>query len=882
MKLKRYQEKALDRLEAFCTDAVLRGPERAFNDITGERAVAETLGTMFSPYKPLEGLPQVPRVCLRLPTGAGKTIIAAHAIPRISKALLGTSGAAKPTVIWFAPSNAIRTQTLQALRDPYHPYHRALRDQLGTINVFDVDDFDLLPAQDIGTKANIFVSTIQALKVEDTDIRRAYAHNEDLEPHFARLLARATQTGELEAVSDTDLSPRFSFANLLHLVRPIMIVDEAHNAVTGLTDVMQKRLNPCAVLELTATPRPANNTLYNVGVDAVHKAAMIKLPIRLRLDREWETTLLKAVQQREALERLAERDPKYIRPIALYQAEKKNLAVPVERLREFLVEELNVPEEQIAIATGTVRDLDGHDLLSPTGPASEIRHVITVQALKEGWDCPFAYVFASVANVKSKTDAEQLLGRVMRQPFTEFRVQPELNRAYAFLASSDFHDTVGTLREKLVSGLGLTEGEVDDAVEFEQPELDHGLFGPRSPTPPRSDAVAIVTPEVADAVEKAATTARVAPNADGTSSITFDGVPGKAEIDAIADQLPDDLKAEFKTRASAYREKNAARTSPADEGEILFLPGLSADMDGRVVPLDPDTYADFADFSLKDLDPTLSVHDFRLQDKGGEFVLGLRDGEIQYAAAEPTGLMDSLGLLDLDIAALAGRLARELRHPMTGHGELVGWVSRALSHLTDKRGLDATQIAAAIFPLARVLRQRLNTHRDTRTQAVFESVLRDGRLRLGQEGFTFRHGMFADVRTQPRDGYAWSKHFLGPDRIPAFDGKSLGDEVLAARDVDSHPAVQYWARNPSQHRESFRLPLSQNNFYPDFVAKLIDGRLAVIEYKGEHLADGSDTREKVAVGRAWEAVMQGRGVFVLLEKQSEAGNVREQLDAAFQ
>ena len=64
-----------------------------------------------------------------------------------------------------------------------------------------------------------------------------------------------------------------------------MIVDEAHNAVTGLTRDLQARLNPSAIVEFTATPRGANNVLVSVTAEALKAEEMIKLPIRVRAAR---------------------------------------------------------------------------------------------------------------------------------------------------------------------------------------------------------------------------------------------------------------------------------------------------------------------------------------------------------------------------------------------------------------------------------------------------------------------------------------------------------------------------------------------------------------------------------------------------------------------
>ncbi len=86
------------------------------------------------------------------------------------------------------------------------------------------------------------------------------------------------------------------------------------------------------------------------------------------------------------------------------------------------------------------------DLLSPDCP---IRYIITVNALKEGWDCPFAYVLATVANRTSAVDVEQILGRVLRLPYTQKNRSEVLNLSYVITSSADFHQTL----EKVVAGL---------------------------------------------------------------------------------------------------------------------------------------------------------------------------------------------------------------------------------------------------------------------------------------------------------------------------------------------------------------------------------------------------------------------------------------------
>lgn len=76
-------------------------------------------------------------------------------------------------------------------------------------------------------------------------------------------------------------------------------------------------------------------------------------------------------------------------------------------------------------------------------------YIITVNALKEGWDCPFAYILASLANRTSTVDVEQILGRILRQPYAMQHSSPLLNTSYVLTNSVDFHTTL----EKIVVGL---------------------------------------------------------------------------------------------------------------------------------------------------------------------------------------------------------------------------------------------------------------------------------------------------------------------------------------------------------------------------------------------------------------------------------------------
>lgn len=379
MKLKQYQADTLTVLRRFLEEARVGGPKNAYDTLTTEPEQARRLGRYRTGYTALDGLPGTPYVCLRLPTGGGKTILAAHAIGVARDAWIEKD---HPLVLWLVPSNTIRLQTVDALWNTRHPYRRTL-DTLfgGRVRVFDIADFTTIRPHDIRDNACVVVGTIQTLRVNNTEGRKVYAHNENMEPHFSAVPKSTPGLEQWDGSTDKVGDPRFSFANLLHMHRPLMIVDEAHGAVTGLTRDMQVRVNPCAIIEFTATPRFNSNILHSVTAQELKAEEMIKLPIILTEHNSWQVAVNGAIASRAALADAAKGEADYVRPIVLFQAQSRDQEVTTELLKRHLMEVEQIPEERIAIATGYQRELDGIDLFDPK---CRIEYVITIEALKEG------------------------------------------------------------------------------------------------------------------------------------------------------------------------------------------------------------------------------------------------------------------------------------------------------------------------------------------------------------------------------------------------------------------------------------------------------------------------------------------------------------------
>lgn len=288
---------------------------------------------------------------------------------------------------------------------------------------------------------------------------------------------------------------KHSLANWFHLHRPIIVLDEAHKNIGGKAfQESLPRLNPLCMIDLTATPVyknkvVANNVLYSVSAAELKTAQMIKLPIVLTEHPDgWQACLRDALLQRQKLELDAQKDPQYIRPILLVQAEPKNGEATVEVVRAHLINEMHVPEAQIAVSTGSTKELNDVNLFAPS---CDIRVVITVEALKEGWDCSFAYVLASLQNMNSAVDVEQILGRVLRMPYAQSRPIETLNKAYAHVIADNVAQAAAALKDRMVENMGFNRWEADLALNTQ---------GRLPVDQVQNDGVAPIVPETAVSV----------------------------------------------------------------------------------------------------------------------------------------------------------------------------------------------------------------------------------------------------------------------------------------------------------------------------------------------------------------------------------------------
>jgi type III restriction enzyme len=849
LKLKQYQERTLNKLNAFLEQARLIGADHSFAN------EQEAQGYSIK-YTPVKGLEDVPYVCLRLPTGGGKTLLSSYSISTAATSYLENE---HPVVLWLVPTDIIRKQTLEALKNPLNANREALNQQFeGKVAVYDISDFEQLRPQDLVDKTNIFITTFAAFRVTSTDGRKVYAHNENMEPHFTHI----PPADYMER--DDNKNVKFSFANLLAYCRPLVMIDEAHNHSSKLSAEVLQRLRPSAIIEFTATPASNSNVLYKVSASELKAEDMIKLPVRLIEHHSWEDAVINAIQTRERLEELAQQEPSYIRPIVLFQAENKDKETTVEVILNYLVEQEEIPRDQIAIATGEQRELDQINLFNTQ---CSIRYVITIQALKEGWDCSFAYVFCSLAKVQSSKDAEQLLGRVLRMPYAKRRNHDDLNRAYAHVAVSSWHEAVGKIRDNLI-GMGFEDVEAEASVEYdplftapEQEKTDTLVLEVESK--PNTSGLNLVLQGYISVHEKPA----------GGYTVTIQNA-GKEDLQELVKQAeevfenPHDRVQLVKkaTESTVYRRP----LSPSEEGEEFCVPQLCLDFGDGVELADKTT---FLPNSWDLLSFPAVLESFRVDNEKHVYEIDLANAKLSERAI---GTQESLAfgaVTHWTEVQLINWLNRKLQQKDVGYEVLVEYIRRILEHLQVQKQVSLSDMVRLRFVLVKLLQEKIAANRKLAYEQAIQNVLIETdevAVVASEVSMRFLPNRYP-VKNCYRGRVRFNKHFY-----PIIENMN-DEEVDCAQVIDVHPAVKTWVRNVEKDQKaSFWLPTSTDYFYPDFIVKLNDGRVAAIEYKGEHLVTNDDSKEKNLMGQLWAKRSNGKCLFLMAVKKDVKGRTLHQ------
>jgi len=428
-------------------------------------------------YSPKNGLgEELPDFYLKIPTGGGKTILACHTIDLINRIYLKKQTG---IVLWIVPTTQIYTQTLASLRNREHPYRQVLDISSAGRTVI-LEKMNRFTNLDIQENLSIMLLMLPSASRQNKEVLKVFKDsggfgeffpseddrkgNEKLLNEFPNLDYFGDENSFYGRIAKTSLG------NTLRVLKPIIIIDEGHKAYSQIAQKTIRDFNPSIIVELSATPPQRSNNLVNISGQELNEEEMIKLDLHItnKASLGWKNTMLAAVEKRNFLEQKAKEyaanTDEYIRPICLIQAERTGREqrgtryIHAEDVKEYLIKQCGISEEEIAIKSSEKDDIEGIDLLSKDCP---IRYIITKHALQEGWDCAFAYLLTILTNPSSQLSITQLVGRILRQPKARKTKVKQLDESYVFCFRPKATELLANVKKGFEDeGLGDLAGRV--------------------------------------------------------------------------------------------------------------------------------------------------------------------------------------------------------------------------------------------------------------------------------------------------------------------------------------------------------------------------------------------------------------------------------------
>ncbi len=842
MELKPYQQKVLTDLDNYL--GYVQQEKRidtAFNKYWADK-IGEynpITGKGMRPY--LNSVPGAVHVCVKVPTAGGKTFIACNALKTIFDAYDNTQTKA---VVWLVPWSNLLSQTVKNLSNPEHPYRQKLNALFnGRVEVYEKKD--LLQGTNfnptvVNKQLSIFVMSFSSIRSKKKEDRKIYEENGQL-AQFAEL-----NTDASHVLPNTDET---ALINIIRSFKPVVVLDESHNAESELSTDMLQNLNPSFILDLTATPKDKSNIVSFVNALALKKEHMVKLPVIVYNHHDKNEVINSALHLQRQLELLAEQEEKeggkYIRPIVLFQAQPRtnDENIDFKKLKEKLLS-LGIPGEQIKIKTADIDELKGIDLMAK---GCKVKYIITVNALKEGWDCPFAYILASLADKSSAVDVEQILGRVLRQPHVMRHKNFQLNLSYVLTASSKFYETL----QNIVNGLqsaGFSKNDyrsVDKMPEEEKPKaaspIENFLFPEQTPQTeePEDIDVSKITFNPAEPAEETkyqpvTDIVTLAKETNETFEKQIEEQEASTGGDPIFTEIPDKV-IEYKMREAVASEAKAvtlprfymqvskslfhdADWQPLNQEELLK--GFNLASQDAVINFD----AIRSDLYKVDLE------EVRQGEYSPKFIQidsnKLKEPLVEYILSKPK---------EEQVKDIASKMVKRIgdMYPIPDQ-HIRKYVSRVIEDMNAEQLYD---FLMREHSYADALRKKIRSLADVYAEKKLKELL-NARLIKMQHDYSLPPAIVPGRTGSDIANSLYEK-----------EGDMNGFEARVISEIAALSNVVFWHRNLGRGK-GFAINGYKSNHYPDFIIYTQKGNVIVLETKGND-RDNSDSEAKNRLGREW-------------------------------
>lgn len=469
---------------------------------------------------------------------------------------------------------------------------------------------------------------------------------------------------------------------------------------------------------------------------------------------------------------------------------------------------------------------------------------------------------ASLANKTSQVDVEQILGRILRQPYAKQHSAPLLNTSYVLTCSNDFHNTL----ENIVKGLnkaGFSRKDYRIGDNVTQP----------------------VTP--ANEPEYVQAELQVEPETTNISRDTFDDIVAVEVKTALEESSPSEnetvvsMEEEAKQAAHTYEtelENNDNNGFMGGElGDILNQNEMQSQYKEEAQSLRipqfflqsvPDLFGDAYEL----LEPEHLSEGFTLSGQDAQISFELATGEMYRVDIQEQGeAVPKYKRASRDeseyIREYLAKLPQEkkIRHctDMICHqinknnryatSEIEDYVRRIVGNMTEDE-LAAMETAVPVY--ARKIQQKIEALENDHREKQFYKWLDSGKV-LCRDYYNLPAVITPAYTT---DAIPYSLYEAERDDMNNFE-HNLIDVVVG---LDN---IKWWHR--IIERKGFRLNAFINH-YPDFMVMTKSGKLVLIEAKGDYL-DGDDSKTKLKLGRHWQAQAGRMYRYFMVFKDKELG-----------
>ena len=382
-----------------------------------------------------------------------------------------------------------------------------------------------------------------------------------------------------------------------------------------------------------------------------------------------------------------------------------------------------------------------------------------------------------------------------------------------------FGEAAAMLQDSLV-GLGFERDEAEGAVQTR----------PSLPLDEQEEE----RPELRVEVEGAPEFALVAPGERG--SVAVDEVEGgyvaRSYVPpAVADRIAAAAPETQREAVRAQVERHNARFAPVERGERFPVPVLVTEINGARELWSEDALANWLDWRLLDYPADMSR--LALDAQSQRYTLDLHGERFELKILGGSDARLGLVAGETDKLKLVGWLDGSLRENRIGKAERVPWLLQAIDEVLRRPGFSLPELDRSRWILLRLLREEMERARLEATSRGYNELLFRSGTNVVTEVVEDQMWAFPAAYTpvSRSKGYGFAKHYYpgGPGEM-----KSSGEEFRCAQALDRMDEVLFWVRNlagENRQATSFWLQTRTDKFYPDFVARLKDGRTFAVEYK---------------------------------------------------